>query len=202
MKRSALGPRRPLCRLVALLATGCPGQKPAQAARREGGRGRPKGPLVWKLSKSGLGFRLSNADDDADKESERKVAPSTPLGADDTRKIVGAPPRAEERSRRREGLRDAGQVDPGAASRQDGDRGRSLRPAAPPPASVTPPGPLTVERHAPEGAVDIAPHLTMTFSQPMVAVTTIDDLANKEQLPVALVPAARRQVALARHEDR
>src|SRR6478672_6441246 len=86
MNRTALGPVI-LCSLVALLATACPGQKPAQAPAAA-----DKGPLVWKLSKSGLGFRLSNADEDADKDSEHKVAPSTPLGADDTRKIVGRLP--------------------------------------------------------------------------------------------------------------
>ena len=92
MKRAAFGPVV-LCSLVALLATACPGQKPAQAPVAAPPAAAPdNGPLVWKLSKSGLGFRLSNADEDGDRESEHKAAPSTPLGADDTRKIVARLP--------------------------------------------------------------------------------------------------------------
>jgi uncharacterized protein YfaS (alpha-2-macroglobulin family) len=186
MKRSAFGPVF-LCSLVALLATACPGQKPAQAPAAPG-EVAEKGPLVWKLSKSGLGFRLSNADEDGDKESEHKVAASTPLGADDTRKIVG---RLPELKRDPDDAKDFAMRDKSIPAPRPGKTVTEAfpPPGGPPPANVTAPGPLTVERHAPEGAVDIAPHLTVTFSQPMVPITSVDDLANdKERLPVRLVP--------------
>jgi uncharacterized protein YfaS (alpha-2-macroglobulin family) len=48
-------------------------------------------------------------------------------------------------------------------------------------------GPLEVLRFAPEGAVETAPHLSVTFSQPMVAVTSNEDLA-ASQPPVKLSP--------------
>ncbi len=177
-----------LCSLVALLATACPGQKPAEAPAGAPAAVADKGPLVWKLSKSGLGFRLSNADEDGDKESEHKVAPSTPLGADDTRKIVG---RLPELKRDPDDAKDFSMRDKSLAAPRPGKTVTEAfpPPGGPPSANVTPPGPLTVERHAPEGPVEIAPHLTVTFSQPMVPITSVDDLAkDKERLPVSLVP--------------
>lgn len=175
--------------LVALFATACPGSKPAQLPIAGKAAEAPKGPLVWKVSKSGLGFRLSNADEDGDREPERKLAASTPLSADDARKIVGRLPAlvAEPDDAKDFALRDKSIPAPRP--------GKTVNepfppPGGPPPANVTPSGPLTLERHAPEGPVELAPHLTMTFSQPMVPVTSMDDLAGltKEKLPVGLVP--------------
>jgi uncharacterized protein YfaS (alpha-2-macroglobulin family) len=48
-------------------------------------------------------------------------------------------------------------------------------------------GPLDVLRHAPEGEVPLAPQLSVTFSQPMVAVTSLDELAAGD-VPVRLSP--------------
>jgi uncharacterized protein YfaS (alpha-2-macroglobulin family) len=187
MKRSALNPLV-LCALLALLATACPGQKPAEVPAKSV-EVTPKGPLVWKLSKSGVGFRLSNADEDADKDSEHKVAPSTPLSGDDARKIAQRLPalKAEPDDAKDFAMRDKSLPAPRP--------GKTVNEAFPPPSANGPPpavvasGPLTVERHAPEGPVEIAPHLTMSFSQPMAPITTVDDLAKeKERLPVSLVP--------------
>ncbi|MBX3259190.1 MAG: hypothetical protein KF782_05820 [Labilithrix sp.] len=170
--------------LLALLAVGCPGQKPpAQPAAPPSA---PEAPLVWKLSKSGLGFRISNADDEADKPSERKVAASTPLGAEDARKI-GA--RLPELKRDPDDEKDFAMR---AKSIPPPRPGKTVAepfppPDGPPPAAPSASGPLKVERHAPEGKVDLAPHLTMTFTHPMVPVTSVDDV-NKERPPVRLVP--------------
>ncbi len=48
-------------------------------------------------------------------------------------------------------------------------------------------GPLEVLRFSPEGEVPLAPQLSITFSQPMVAVTSVDDLAAQD-VPVRLSP--------------
>ncbi|MBA3549040.1 MAG: Ig-like domain-containing protein, partial [Nannocystis sp.] len=59
-----------------------------------------------------------------------------------------------------------------------------------PPQGQPPPvasGPLEVLRHAPDGEVPIAADLSLTFSQPMVPVTSRDDLAATE-VPVQLSP--------------
>ena len=51
----------------------------------------------------------------------------------------------------------------------------------------TPTGPLEVLRYSPEGDVPIAPNLSVTFSQPMVSLTSHAELA-KEDVPVILTP--------------
>jgi uncharacterized protein YfaS (alpha-2-macroglobulin family) len=48
-------------------------------------------------------------------------------------------------------------------------------------------GPLDVVRYAPEGDVPIAPHLSVTFSQPMVSRTSLDFLS-AQPVPVRLSP--------------
>src|SRR5690606_10946321 len=138
-----------------------------------------------KLSKSGLGFRLSNADDEADAPRERKPTPATPLGAEDTRKLAARLPALKRDPD------DAKDFALRAKSIPAPRPGKTVNetfppPAGPPPVAAIAKGPLKVERHAPEGDVELAPHLTMTFSQPMVPVTSLDEL--KEHPPVRLVP--------------
>jgi hypothetical protein len=71
--------------------------------------------------------------------------------------------------------------------------GRTVQAPFPPPAEASrpqgraEPGPLSVLRRAPEGEVPLAPHLSVTFSQPMVAVTGHEDLARQAR-PVLLEP--------------
>ncbi len=48
-------------------------------------------------------------------------------------------------------------------------------------------GPLEVLRYAPEGEIPIAPFVSITFNQPMVPLSTIDDLASKD-VPVQIDP--------------
>lgn len=55
----------------------------------------------------------------------------------------------------------------------------------PPP---TDPGPLDVVRFQPEGAVEVAPFLTITFDQPMVPVGTVGQLAAAD-VPATITPA-------------
>lgn len=70
--------------------------------------------------------------------------------------------------------------------------GKTVTQAFPPPAPVAAPevaeaGPLAVTRRMPEGEVELAPHLAVSFSQPMVAVTSHAELA-KLPVPVTLEP--------------
>jgi uncharacterized protein YfaS (alpha-2-macroglobulin family) len=62
----------------------------------------------------------------------------------------------------------------------------------PPPEAVEPgsqptTGPLSVLRYSPEGHVDLAPYLSVTFGQPMVPITADKDLAAQD-VPVRLSP--------------
>ncbi len=71
--------------------------------------------------------------------------------------------------------------------------GQTIQEPFPPPAQpVTPTSavdssPLEVLRFQPEGDVPLAPYLSVTFNQPMVALTSLQDLA-KEAVPVKLSP--------------
>jgi hypothetical protein len=73
--------------------------------------------------------------------------------------------------------------------------GRTVKEPFPPPSEVGrpeapdhgEPGPLRVLRRSPGGDVPLAPSLSVTFSQPMVAVTGHDDLG-RDARPVRLTP--------------
>ncbi|MGQ9492626.1 MAG: alpha-2-macroglobulin family protein [Anaerolineae bacterium] len=70
--------------------------------------------------------------------------------------------------------------------------GETIQQPFPPPAEVEPSeqppaGPLKVLRYSPEGNVDLAPFLSITFDQPMVPLTAHADLAAKD-VPVKLLP--------------
>jgi alpha-2-macroglobulin len=60
-------------------------------------------------------------------------------------------------------------------------------PAGPEPGSAPAGGPLEVVRHSPDGEVPLAPYLSTTFNQPMVALTGVEDLATAA-VPVQLEP--------------
>ena len=169
---------------LSILAVGCPGSKtpaaaPAPAAHDEG-------PLTWKLSKSGLGFRLSNADDEADHPRERPVTASTPLGGADAKKIVGRLPDLKSDPDDQQDFNQRAKSIPAPRP------GQTVTEAFPPPvaapnAPAVPNGPLKVERRAPDGPVALAPHLSITFTQPMVPLASVSDLA-KDHPPVHLTP--------------
>ena len=58
---------------------------------------------------------------------------------------------------------------------------------------------LEVVRYSPEGEVPIAPNLSVTFSQPMVAITSQEEAA--KYVPVKLAPEPRWKMALDRNEN-
>ncbi len=70
--------------------------------------------------------------------------------------------------------------------------GETIDEPFPPPAPVVAPpaidtSPLEVLRYSPEGEIPIAPFVSITFSQPMVPLATLDQLS-AEQVPVRLEP--------------
>jgi alpha-2-macroglobulin len=73
--------------------------------------------------------------------------------------------------------------------------GATVLAAFPPPDTVAPPpperpaeaAPLDILRIVPEGETEMAPHLTVAFSQPMVPLATLADL-DARQVPVRLTP--------------
>jgi uncharacterized protein YfaS (alpha-2-macroglobulin family) len=136
------------------------------------------------MSKSGLGFRLGDADPRDDPPAPTPKA--TPLSEADAAKVLARLPelKTDANDEKAFALRDRSKPAPRT--------GKTVSdPFPPPPAAVTAPmvatGPLAVTRKAPVGAVDLAPSLTVSFSAPMVPLTSIDDLA-KNPPPVTLSP--------------
>ncbi|NIM95033.1 MAG: hypothetical protein GTO18_15140, partial [Anaerolineales bacterium] len=69
--------------------------------------------------------------------------------------------------------------------------GETIDEVFPPPEQIEPvqvdTGPLQVLRYAPEGEIPLAPFISVTFNQPMVPLTTIEDLS-LEDVPIILEP--------------
>ncbi|MBN1611915.1 MAG: Ig-like domain-containing protein, partial [Polyangiaceae bacterium] len=164
---------------------GCP-QQPRSTAPRPPGVAQPvpkkEGPP--RESKTGLGFRLSDADPEPPKHVEARA---TALDDKATRTLLGRLPRMSK----------APEVKAYALRKKSIPAprpGQTLRTAFPPPVpslSATRPAAarqaLEVERYLPEGQVSIAPQLSVTFSAPMVELTSHAELAKLEP-PVELVP--------------
>lgn len=115
------------------------------------------------------------------------VADGDPLDADDVSAILGRLPEwIVPDDDRREFNRPAETLRPPLV-------GDTVDAPFPPPTDADRPdqpaaGPLDVVRVQPEGEVDVAPFLTVTFDQPMVPLATLDQLAD-EDVPVEITPA-------------
>jgi uncharacterized protein YfaS (alpha-2-macroglobulin family) len=133
----------------------------------------------------GLVFTLTEGAEEAPAARPRP-APAKPLGAAETDRLLArlGPPPKEAAAPKEFALRERSLPPPRT--------GATVTTAFPPP--VARPAPeqpalaaLTVLRHAPEGDVPIAPNLSITFSEPMVAVTSHQELA-AQAVPATLTP--------------
>ncbi len=134
----------------------------------------------------GLVFELSDGSPDGGAVAQLPVAPADALSADETAALLARLP---------------------ALTGQTGDKvdfnlpeetlpaprpGDTVESTFPPKEALTPPvqpdpGPLAVLRYSPEGDVSLAPFLSVTFNQPMVPLTSLDNLAAMN-IPVKLNP--------------
>jgi uncharacterized protein YfaS (alpha-2-macroglobulin family) len=137
---------------------------------------------------NGLVFRLSEAQDEAQRQTQQQIArPATePLSGEATQNLLRRLPpiKVEGDDEKDFALRDRSLPPPRT--------GQTISESFPPASGAgqseqVASGPLEVLRFSPEGDVPIAPHLSVTFSQPMVAVTSNDDLS-AAQVPVKLSP--------------
>ncbi|HKC10926.1 MAG TPA: hypothetical protein VKI41_02585, partial [Vicinamibacteria bacterium] len=146
--------------------------------------GAPAKTALTAAETTGPGFRLSEGTEEAP-AARTAVASSTLLDARDTQRVLDRlPPLTVEAG-------DAVEFALREKSLPPPRTGRTVKEAFPPPVTAPPPdpaeaGPLRVLRRAPEGDVPLAPHLSLTFSQPMVAVTSQGE-AEKVR-PVRLSP--------------
>lgn len=135
----------------------------------------------------GLRFRLSQAPDQPEGEAQAAspLAPTTVLSDLETANILKrlAPIKVEGNDEQEFALRERSLPAPRT--------GQTISVSFPPAANVAPAetvasGPLEVVRYSPEGAVPLAPNLSVTFSQPMIAVSSQEEAA--AYVPVKLSP--------------
>lgn len=137
---------------------------------------------------SRLSVRLSQGEEQPDVVEPLPLAAGTPLSPDEVAPILARLPTLAPE----EGDVQAFNLPP--TSLPAPRPGQTIAQPFPPPVTLTPPpvevgdgGPLEVLRFAPEGAVDVAPFVSVTFNQPMVPLDTID--AVTEQAPATITPA-------------
>lgn len=133
----------------------------------------------------GIRVRLREAGALCDQGPRLTVAPGVPLTAAETKKLLSRAPLLEV---------DGGEAKefamrPGSAPPPR--TGKTVAFPFPPAEALNPPavgkaGQLEVVRFAPEGHVPMAPHLSLTFSRPMVAVTSQEEAA--KSVPVTVTP--------------
>jgi len=172
-----------LALLLATVPLGCPG-------RHEGSKtptaSASAAPPIPGLSKTGLGFRLSD-EEGSDAPPRANSAPATPLDAEETAKLFARlPPQKSDSSDVQAFAMHAKSI---PAPRPGETISEAFPPPSAPPGGTPTPhvGPLHVVRHAPDGNVALAPYLTVTFDAPMVPVTSHGDL-DALPVPVRLTP--------------
>ncbi|MBI3929870.1 MAG: Ig-like domain-containing protein [Armatimonadetes bacterium] len=133
---------------------------------------------------TGLVFTVTEGSPEASREPAPRAARVSPLGPEQLQAVLKRLPAFKVKAEPTDfALREKSLPPPRT--------GNKLAQPFPPPEKPVPPevkpGQLEVLRRAPEGPVPIAPQLSVTFNQPMVAVTSHEELA-KQPPPVQLSP--------------
>ena len=136
--------------------------------------------------KPGLQIRLSEGTPVAETRPAASTTPTARLSEGDTETVLKRlrPLKAEPSDEQDFALRDRSLPPPRT--------GKTITESFPPPAKLDAPdsvttGPLEVLRYSPEGDVPLVPQLSVTFSQPMVAITSHQDTI-AGGVPVKLTP--------------
>ena len=134
-----------------------------------------------------LGITLSEGSDQPEPIVPLPVAPGETLSQEDLVNILARLPELIRDPQDEQDFRLPDDVIPPPLT------GETIEETFPPPFSggalqPVEPGPLEVLRYSPEGEIPIAPFVNVTFNQPMVALTTLDQLSLAD-VPVQLDPA-------------
>ena len=134
----------------------------------------------------GLQFRLSEGSEQSESPRASSVAPATQLSESDVERVLNRLPpiKTEATDEQDFAMREKSLPRPST--------GETINAAFPPPVPTSLPdkvssGPLSVLRFSPEGEVSLAPQVSVTFSQSMVALTSVEELAALN-VPVRLTP--------------
>ncbi len=154
---------------------------PAGVVAQRGGQ-----EAVAAVAQNGLRFRLSEGREQAERAAPDPPAPAELLSAAETKKLLDRLPNLTPDANDVQDfkLRESSLPPPRA--------GETIKAAFAPPPPDAPPvpahtrAPLEVLRFAPEGEVALAPAFSITFSQPMVAVSSQEETA--ASVPVKMSP--------------
>jgi hypothetical protein len=179
--------------LVSFVGMSCgPKSSPTAPHPGSGGPG-PGDALVQNTDlPPGLDLRLSNGKAGPPAADRATLAPATKISDADANQVLGRMPAltGNPDDKKDFALRDRSQPPPRPGSTVKGSFPPPPSLNTPPPATNDANQPLTILRWAPEGDVPVAPQLSITFSQPMIAVTSHDDsIANG--VPVTLTPTPK-----------
>jgi alpha-2-macroglobulin len=142
----------------------------------------------------GLRFRLSEGAEQTEKPSPQPtVAPAVRLSDAETARVLQRlPPLKEEAGDEQEfALREKSLPPPRAGATVMSAFPAPEERRAPPENEAAAGGELRVLRYSPQGDVPLAPQLSVTFSQPMVAVTSQEEAARVVPAQLAPQPAGR-----------
>ncbi len=189
VRRSVLTRSTALATLLSLIVTSCGGRTRTPTGALDGASPLPGQVLVQdKDVPEGLDLRVSDGKQGIPAVDRARLAPATKLADAAVQALLARARPLPADPDRRAGVRAARAQQARAPHRPDRDRqlpaGVVL--VATPPAASTPGAGLRVLRFMPEGPVPLAPELSVTFSLPMVAVTSQDGAATVT--PVKLTP--------------
>src|ERR1700752_2484468 len=132
--------------------------------------------------KTGLQFRLSHGVEQPEKRSTAPPATASELSQSEIENVLRRLPPMNVDPGEEFALRESSLPPP-----RTGNSIETSFPAAPTAVKeVVTSGPLEVVRYSPEGSFPLAPELSITFSQPMIELTTQEDAA--ANIPVRLNP--------------
>jgi hypothetical protein len=134
----------------------------------------------------GLQFRLSEGEEGAETREKQPLAQTNPLSDNDTNALLKRIPEIKPEQDDQKDFNKRPGTLPAPKT------GKMIPVKFPAPEQINPTNPeqakipLEVIRYSPEGEVPLAPDLSVTFSQPMVAVTSQEEAA--KYAPVELTP--------------
>ncbi|MBA3398218.1 MAG: Ig-like domain-containing protein [Deltaproteobacteria bacterium] len=183
-----------LATLVPFAAMSCGGKRGGTATTQLGGPS-PISDLVLVQTKDlppGLDLRLSDGQQGPPAFDRAKLTPATKLGVADTQALLARarPLTKDPDDQQAFALRPGSKPAPRTGQTITGQ-------FPPPPSSLLPPvasdagQDLRVLRWMPEGKVPLAPELSVTFSQPMIAVTSQTDAAATTPVKLSPQPAGQ-----------
>ncbi len=163
-----------------------PFARDANAQRRISGKTTPANTNMNQVSPDGLQFRLSEGVEGAETREKQTLAATNPLPENESGNIlkrlpaIKSEPDDQAEFKKRVGSLPAPKTGAKVPVKFPADEQRGTP-------KINLGNTLEVVRYTPEGAVGLAPDLTVTFSQPMVAVTSQEEAA--KTVPVQFSPA-------------